>query len=183
MAVKPVPAEPLSDGVVLVRRLVDSDVPYLVRASQDAGIQRWNPIAATKTEGAARDWVAGRALDREPPGDRYSFAVAAVEDPEAVLGAIGVFRVENSCGDIGYWSAPWARGRGVAPRAVRLVARWALTELGLMRVQMTIDTENAASLRAAEKAGFRREGVLRNVTEHEGTWRDDVIFSVVPGEL
>ena len=37
----------------------------------------------------------------------------------------------------------------------------ALTEAGRARVQLYTHVDNPASQRAAEKAGFRREGVLR----------------------
>ncbi|WP_433533373.1 GNAT family N-acetyltransferase [Micromonospora sp. CA-263727] len=35
---------------------------------------------------------------------------------------------------MGYWTAPWARGQGVAVRAVRAVARWSFEELKLRRL-------------------------------------------------
>jgi RimJ/RimL family protein N-acetyltransferase len=54
---------------------------------------------------------------------------------------------------------PEARGRGLASRALRLGAAWALRELGLERVLAEADPGNTASIRAIEKAGFRREGI------------------------
>ncbi len=57
-----------------------------------------------------------------------------------------------------YWTLPAARGRGVAPRALRLAATYAVDELGLHRVQLQHALTNTASCRVATKAGFALEG-------------------------
>jgi RimJ/RimL family protein N-acetyltransferase len=78
-----------------------------------------------------------------------------------------------------------ARGRGVATRAVLLIARWAIRDCGLRRLQLRADIANAASQRVAEKAGFKREGVLRSVrySERQGRRVDFAVFSLLPDEL
>jgi RimJ/RimL family protein N-acetyltransferase len=80
--------------------------------------------------------------------------------------------------------AATARGRGVCTRALRLLSRHALDHLGLQRLQLVADPDNVASQRVAEKAGFRREGVLRAHLRHpDGRIRDSVMFSLLPGDL
>jgi len=76
-----------------------------------------------------------------------------------------------------------ARGRGVATRALRLIAAWAVEEIGAGRVQLYTDPANEASQRVAEKAGFRREGMLRSWTEIKGSRRDVVMYSLLPDDL
>jgi RimJ/RimL family protein N-acetyltransferase len=70
----------------------------------------------------------------------------------------------------------------VATRAVRLLSGWALRELRLPRVQLLADVDNVASQRVAEKAGFRREGVLRQALEIKGRRSDCVMYSLLQGE-
>lgn len=41
------------------------------------------------------------------------------------------------------------------------VVAWALKDLGIARVELFIEPDNAASIRTAERAGFVREGLLR----------------------
>jgi RimJ/RimL family protein N-acetyltransferase len=65
---------------------------------------------------------------------------------------------EPGYGEIGYWVAAEARGRGVATRAVRLLADWGRAELGLTRIDVLPHRDNAASRRVAEKAGFTETG-------------------------
>jgi RimJ/RimL family protein N-acetyltransferase len=78
---------------------------------------------------------------------------------------------------------PAARGRGVATTALRLASRWALRDLGVARVQLATHVENTASQRVAERAGLRREGVLRSWEELRGTRIDLVMFSLVASDL
>jgi RimJ/RimL family protein N-acetyltransferase len=54
---------------------------------------------------------------------------------------------------------PKDRGRGIASRALRLAATWGLQELGLREVVAEAAVDNAASIRAIEKAGCRRVGL------------------------
>jgi [ribosomal protein S5]-alanine N-acetyltransferase len=91
---------------------------------------------------------------------------------------------EMGSGHIGYWCAADARGRGVTTRALRLLSKHSLEELGLERLELITDPDNRASQRVAEKVGFQREGVLRSHLLHpDGRRRDSVMFSLLPGEL
>jgi RimJ/RimL family protein N-acetyltransferase len=67
--------------------------------------------------------------------------------------------------------------------AVTGLARGALTELGLQRVQLRIATANTASLRVAEKAGFLREGVARNAGFVHAGRVDLEVWSLIPADL
>jgi len=98
------------------------------------------------------------------------------------VGLLGFDWDERRC-EIGYWLAPWARGRGAATRAVALLAPWALRELGLARVALHTTPDNEPSQRVAERAGFTREGVLRSYEERDGRRLDVLLFSLLPADL
>jgi RimJ/RimL family protein N-acetyltransferase len=66
---------------------------------------------------------------------------------------------------------------------LRLVARWAIDELGAGRVQLITAPDNVGSRRVAEKVGFRREGLLRSFVLIKGTRRDAVMYSLLPDDL
>ena len=68
---------------------------------------------------------------------------------------------------MGYWLAPEARGRGIMTDAVRAVVAWA-QEHGIRCLTLTAHPENVASHRVAERAGFRRVGLV----PHEPPFRD-----------
>jgi RimJ/RimL family protein N-acetyltransferase len=79
--------------------------------------------------------------------------------------------------EIGYITAPAARGRGIATRALVLISDWALTVGGLRRVELKIDYENPASQRVAERAGFTREGTLHSVHFKQGRRTDFHVYA------
>jgi RimJ/RimL family protein N-acetyltransferase len=73
-------------------------------------------------------------------------------------------------------------GEGIAAAAARRLAEWGFGALKLLRIEILVATDNARSLRAAEKAGAKREGVLRNrITIHDKI-HDAVMHSLIPGE-
>ncbi|MCI0581976.1 MAG: GNAT family N-acetyltransferase [Chloroflexi bacterium] len=85
--------------------------------------------------------------------------------------------------EIGYWAAPWARGRGVIRRAVSRLSRWAIEDLGFLRLEIRVATENIDSQRVAEAAGFVREGVLRNAGYVHAGRVDLIVYSLVDADL
>ena len=78
---------------------------------------------------------------------------------------------------------PQARGRGVASKALRLGATWGLRQLGLHRVFAECATDNLASIRAIENAGFQREGTLRAHCKIHDQRHDCVMFSLLPQDI
>ena len=168
----------LRDGDLALRPWTEDDVPALVVACNDAEITHWIPVIPSPyTEADALAFVRGEARPED-----HSLAITL---DGVVVGAIGMgVNSMNYRGRIGYWVAATARGRGVCTRALRLLSRWALDELELQRLDLITDPDNVASQRVAEKAGFRREGVLRAHLRHpDGRIRDSVMFSLLPGEL
>ena len=85
--------------------------------------------------------------------------------------------------EIGFWTAPWARGRGVMTAAARLVCRWGFDELGLERIEWWANVGNDASRRVAEKLGFTMEGTCRRRLLHRGERVDGWVGGLLRGEL
>ena len=173
------PDPPLADGVVVLRAVRESDVPAIVEACQDPDIKRYTAtVPDPYGEQDAWDWLATHRED-EAAGVGIVFAIADADD--RLCGVIGLHDVvwKSRRAAAGYWVAPWARGAGLASRALGLVARWALAELGLVRVELLADVENPASQRVAERAGFVREGVLRRHTVMGGASRDCAMYALV----
>jgi RimJ/RimL family protein N-acetyltransferase len=122
-------------------------------------------------------WVQGDSP--EFPADTF----VLVEDELLALAAVIPERDPESF-ELAYWTAPTARGRGLATAGLAHAAGFALGELRAQRVWVEIDPANSASHRVAEKAGFTREGVLRAHCRDRrtGLRHDCVIYSLLPDE-
>ncbi|CAM0874771.1 unnamed protein product [Alopecurus aequalis] len=71
-------------------------------------------------------------------------------------------------------------GKGVATAAVKRAVATVFGEVeGLERVEALVDVRNVASQRVLEKAGFRREAVLRSYCVVRGAVRDMVVYSFI----
>ena len=175
----PLPAT-LDDGVVVLRPWRASDAPAVHRACQDREIARWltrvpDPYTAADarafvTEIVPRGWAAGRDL-----------ALAVTVD-DRVVGAVGVNLRGEGVADVGYWTAPWARRRGYATRATRLMAGWAFETLGVARLEWYAEVGNGGSRMVAERAGFRVEGLCRGRLEGRNGRVDAWLGALLPGD-
>jgi RimJ/RimL family protein N-acetyltransferase len=79
--------------------------------------------------------------------------------------------------NMGISLVPAARGRGIGTLAHRLLVVYLFATTSVHRVEASTDVANIAEQRALEKAGFRREGVLRGAQYRAGAWRDLVGYS------
>jgi len=86
-------------------------------------------------------------------------------------------------GQVGYWVDRAVAGRGITPIAVALVVDHCFFVLGLHRMEVAVRPENTASLRVAEKLGFRREGAAPRYLHIDGGWRDHVLFGLTVEEV
>lgn len=150
-----------------------------MRACADPLTQRYTSVPSPYTPEDARLFIAG---GRSASG--LPLAVADAGDAAAVVGAVGLHAVdlERSRAEIGYWTAPWARGTGVATRALTLLAGWAVDPagLGLRRLELYAEPGNDASQCVAQRAGFVRGDLVRGGIALRGRRRDVVRFVLQP---
>jgi RimJ/RimL family protein N-acetyltransferase len=177
---RPLPSSvDLTDGVVRLRRWRSEDAADVARACDDPLTATWLPVPSPYTLEHGRDYVEAFVAHAWADGRAAELAVTEAASGE-LLGAVGLKlpHRDQGFGEVGYWTAPWARGRGAAGRGAALLAGWGRDALGLSRVELLADVDNLASQRAAEKGGFTREGVLRQARrDRHGTPRDLVVFS------
>lgn len=184
----PPPLDDLHDGDLRLRLPIADDVPAVTRICRDPEIQRFTRVPAPYHEEHAREFVtlASQAIER---GEGvHLVAVAAGRD--TVLGAVGlsVDGAERS-GDLGYWVAPEARGRGVATRASRLLCRLGFEHLGLGYVGLMVAAPNGASNAVARRLGCTLEGTRRRAMidgpsgDTTAPRCDGNIYGLLPHEL
>ncbi len=174
-----------TDLPVVLRPYQADDVFPLYEAAVEsiAEIYPWMPWCHPGyTVEDSRSWVLSR-LDAWGKPD-YDFVIIE-QATGRLLGAVGINQINrvHDFANLGYWVRSSATGRGIAVMATRLCARFGFEELKLHRLEIVVDVDNRRSQRVAEKAGATREGIARQRCKSGGTWRDAVMFSLLPIDL
>jgi ribosomal-protein-alanine N-acetyltransferase len=164
----------MDDGVVHLRPSEDRDLEAIDAGIHDFDVVRW----LGRPKGSAAQILAlnrSRAEEGSP-----TFSICEADD--ACVGLVWLNRGTHDpgLGYVGYWLLPAARGRGLATRAVRLLAASAFGELALTGLRLLTEPANEPSQQVAERAGFHRVGLLEGFGEVDGTQVDEVLFALAP---
>ncbi|HEX9768246.1 MAG TPA: GNAT family protein [Kiloniellales bacterium] len=124
-----------------------------------------------------RAWMAASCL-----GDDPLFHAVVDTAHGAASGVASYLRIDPPVGviEVGHINfAPRLQNTTAATEAMYLMMRRAFAELGYRRYEWKCDALNAASRRAAERLGFRFEGVFRQATLYKGRNRDTAWYAVI----
>ncbi|WP_155059890.1 GNAT family N-acetyltransferase [Streptomyces blattellae] len=184
VAAAPLDVPRLAAGDRFVLRAWDfGDLPLVREASSDDYIPLITTVPSAYSEAAGEAFVQ-RQWERASTGSGYPFVIVRVEDGRP-LGMVGLWLRDQGEGrtSLGYWLAGSARGQGIAAEALRAVARWALDDLQIPRLQLHVEPWNVASQRTAERVGFQREGLLRSWQQVGEERRDMIMYSMLGVDL
>ena len=164
---------------VALRPLATEHLDDVTALLDDPDVLRFTRLPVPPPPDYASQWIeryeAGR-LD----GTREAFA--ALDDDGRFVGlalAVDIDR-EGREVELGYITAPAARGRGVATAMLDELTRWAFDKLGALRVTLIIDVENRASSKVAERCGYVLEGVMRSSYLKDDVRVDAGLWSRLP---
>lgn len=119
-----------------------------------------------------RDFAQGQAVPL--------FLLAREDD--SLLGGVTIGYIRRGAAQscmLGYWMGQRHAGRGYMSEAISLVVPHIFRSMKLHRIEAACIPENTRSIHLLEKAGFRREGCLREYLKINGVWRDHLMFARV----
>ena len=156
------PDPPLSDGVIILRPMDESDLPTIERAASDAEILKWFDLHTR----SPADYLAAKR-EAWAEGTGASFAICDATRPDTCLGQVFIER-DDGRGSVGYWLVEDGRDKGRATRAVRLMASWALPEMRLGRLQLHT-AQTTSRLSALQRGQALRGRAFSGPTTVAGT--------------
>lgn len=173
----------LEAGPCRLRGFEPGDTAMVAEAGADPLIPLVSSVEPGTGAAQAEAFVA-RQRHHLRDGYAYSFVVADAATDRG-LGSIGLWlhEVDEGRATVGYWIVASARGRGTARHALRAVSAWALLDLGIPRLQLHVEPWNEPSVRTAEGAGYRCEGLLRSWQAVGGERRDMYVYSLLAADL
>ena len=173
------PPQSMTDGVVALRKMRESDRTVVLSTFADPVVRRWLNMPV-KPKDSDFDSVL-RVIDRGfSSGDRYDYCVTEPPD-DLSLGAVIASRRHRDNYELAYLAREEGRGRGLMTRAVRLLCDW-LFEEGVGRIEIRTHPANGASQKLAERAGFQREGLERRSIWLHNERQDAILWSLLPDD-
>ncbi|KAA8741703.1 GNAT family N-acetyltransferase [Corynebacterium tuscaniense] len=139
----------------------------ILKSVTDEQTVRFTHVPDPYTEDHLREFLAA------PPTGVRRYAIVL---DERYAGNVELRSMSDDVANLGYTTAPWARGRGIMTQAVRIVTQGAHEE-GVHRVELRAAVHNHASRRVAQRAGFTFEGISRHAELLRGTYNDVALYS------
>lgn len=109
---------------------------------------------------------------------------ALVNQEDRLLGFLMLSDIQNrSKAELAYWLGRDYWGQGLMTESVLAVISFAFSQLGMHRIYATTHPRNAASQSVLKRAGFQKEGVLRQHGRLSGEWTDAIMFGLLSTDL
>lgn len=177
------PPERLAGARVVLRRSAPADAPALFAAAHDPQVMRYMDWPAQVAQGEAWAFL-DAAGPRWREGSEFHWMIEC--DGEAwPVGCIAC-RPKGTTADLGFFLQRGAWGHGHATAAVSLLVGWLKTRPRVWRIAASLDAENLRAAAVLERAGLRREGLLRAATPRPNIGpepRDTLVYGLGRNEF
>jgi RimJ/RimL family protein N-acetyltransferase len=109
----------------------------------------------------------------------------ALKDTNQLIGHVALWgiTVKDQCANAGIILNPQVWGQGYGKESLLLTLRYSFQELNLHRVQLEVQADNTRAIRCYKNAGFREEGIRRQVYFRNGKWRDQMLMGILADEF
>jgi ribosomal-protein-alanine N-acetyltransferase len=171
----------ITGPTLTLRYATVEDAPRLLELAADPAVTQWFSWGPYTTIDQPEAYIAGLEGKRES-GELLDFLV--VHSQHGPIGVTGLSELSarNRHATVGSWFGRDYWGSGANRESKALLAALAFGTLGMDRLTAWANTRNGRSQIALERAGFRREGVLRAWHRHGETLHDVVVFGMTRPE-
>ncbi|MCX4630864.1 MULTISPECIES: GNAT family N-acetyltransferase [unclassified Streptomyces] len=183
----------ISTDRLVLRPFDGEDVTALAEMMNDEHVTAWTSVPHPYAQADAQAWATRVSHAERTEGRGIVFAVTEFLTQRLV----GIVHLQNTnwrtrSTEVGYVTAPWARGEGYASESVLAVVQWLFRDQGFERLELRTAADNTASQQVAQKIGCISEGVLRNAgivrTQNpDGSWADTrtdlIVWSLLPEDI
>ncbi|MFY8351298.1 GNAT family N-acetyltransferase [Pseudoalteromonas sp. SSM20] len=158
-----------------LRRLTIDDKDALVNYLNDASVTQY------LSSNIPSPYAQEDAIWFITKGSLENAMVRAIERNDKLCGVIGVYLKQAEyahSAEIGYWLGKNFWQQGIATTAVKLFVDDIFSKTQISRIYNPVTSANIGSIRVLEKAGFVREGVLKQSVKHQGKLYDEYLYAI-----
>ena len=169
---------------IRLRNPVPSDAETIFRWRSESALQTHQPLVYLTIDHIRSD------IENSPNNDlpdytreRFQWIIERLSDGVSMgWMTLSIRTWEHQIGEIGYSLSEQFHGQGYGHEALQIMLRKVFFEAHLYRVEAKCSVENAASFKLLEKAGFKKEGILREYFNIRGKRIDHYIYSFLRSE-
>jgi 8-oxo-dGTP diphosphatase len=174
---------PLETQRLRLRPWREADAPALHRLMDFSVARTLAAVPFPYDLAKAEGWIASSRAEIQA-GSAFHLAVVGTEADSPLLGGIGL-RLDRAArrGSIGYWVAARHQRQGIAREAAGRLARWAMANLDLDRIEATVATDNQASIAVLRHIGFHQVGEGKQFFLARGTEQRILVFAAERRDL
>jgi [ribosomal protein S5]-alanine N-acetyltransferase len=166
---------------LIMRPFTKSDAPTVQNLANNKEVAEIIGLPQPYLLEHALDWIEIQPAQFEKGTE---FPLAIIEKGSNELVGTITLRVDavNQKGELGYWMGRPFWGKGFATEAVKRMTLFGMDELGLNRIWAAVISRNKGSISVLQKAGLKKEGLLKGDRLVSGTFEDIEIFGILKQE-
>ncbi|MGI9016188.1 MAG: GNAT family N-acetyltransferase [Euzebya sp.] len=178
-----IPRRLLVGTLVRLGAIREVDVDALVAWTEDGRADRLGGSGPSYPwpETAQKSWWADRLKSTQD----HHFAIRLLDEHNSLVGTLGFTSIEwsNRVAELSITVPDPSRwGKGYGTEAISLAVEFGFEEMNLHRIQLSVFSYNTRALRAYERVGFVREGVLREYLARDGRRHDMIVLGLLAEE-
>jgi len=165
---------------VYLRSIKDEDMESIYKSCQD---EEFLYMTGTR-KSFTLDEIIKSYKQFSEDSTRYDFAICLLNNNE-VIGDLSVLDVDNDNKKAGFRIALHNKNiisKGYGTEATKLAQKFTFEELNLNRLELEVFSHNIRGIKAYEKAGFKKEGVLRQSLYINNTYSDEILMGMLQEE-
>ncbi len=170
---------------LIIRQFVYEDYKRVAEVCSDYEIAKMTlGIPVPYTEDDAKNFIQSR-IELEKEGKSYEYAVCFKENPNVVVGCVGVVGISEKSkkAELGYWVDRNHWGKGIATEATKAMIKFAFNDLKLNSLFARHYEINPASGRVMQKCSMRLVGTLRQFEYRLGDLHNVVYYDLLASDV
>lgn len=165
-----------NEGVYL-RNLHEADAPTMLDTTKNEEMRYMTGTKHNFTLDQIKSYIEKVKND----SSRCDFAIC-LKGNDSMIGDLSILDINKEDNKAGFriaLSTIDLTGKGYGTAAIRSVLPFVFDKLGLNRLQLEVYSHNLRGIRAYEKVGFVKEGVLRQSLLYKGSYSDEIIMAIL----
>jgi RimJ/RimL family protein N-acetyltransferase len=161
-----------------LRPISPNDIDFIFKLFKRSETNKYSEYPDLKTWDEAMEMYEGYL---KPGFESHFRVIIEKKDTETPIGTIGFYKYSETHkrAEMGYDLLKEYWGNGYVTEAVRAISDYGFNDLGLIRIEATVDPENSRSIRVLERTGFKHEGTLLKRYYYRGSFHDELYYGII----